>query len=312
VQVLTSLDRAELARLRDSDEFFWLDLVSPSDADLDIVGELLRLHELALEDTREFGQRPKLDRYEHAVLLVYWTAHVAADGVAMVEVHLHISGGFVFTIRRLPCPELDQLHDMLVHEGTQAEEYIIYRVLDSLTDSLYPVIDHLEERIDALEESVLRDTDRHQLSEIYRIKQEVLTVQRRIASQRDQFGPAIDAILDLPGLTHGSRPYLRDIGDHLAQVTGELYRQADDLGGLTSTYFNANANRLNRLATRLTVLATFFLIWTLVTSFFGQNFGWLTRHIDSLEAFLVYDGIGLVLPTVLAAIYFWRRRRDWL
>jgi magnesium transporter len=312
MQVLTDVDRGRIQALRERDEYFWLDLASPSDAELDAAGELLGLHELALEDTREFGQRPKLDRYEHAVLLVYWTAHVAADGVAMVEVHLHISGGFVFTIRRLPCPELDQLHDMLVPEGTQAEEYIIYRVLDSLTDSLYPVIDHLEERIDALEESVLRDTDRHQLSEIYRIKQEVLTVQRRIASQRDQFGPAIDAILDLPGLTHGSRPYLRDIGDHLAQVTGELYRQADDLGGLTSTYFNANANRLNRLATRLTVLATFFLIWTLVTSFFGQNFGWLTRHIDSLEAFLVYDGIGLVLPTVLAAIYFWRRRRDWL
>ena len=118
--------------------------------------------------------------------------------------------------------------------------------------------------------------------------------------------------MTLPGLTRGSREYLRDIGDHLAQVTGELYRQADDLSALTSTYFNANANRLNRLATRLTVLATFFLIWTLVTSFFGQNFKWLTDHIDTVEAFLFYEAVGLVLPTVVAAIYFWRRRRDWL
>ena len=90
--------------------------------------------------------------------------------------------------------------------------------------------------------------------------------------QREQFGAATEAILDAAGPEQGSRAYLRDIGDHLAQVTGELYRQTDDLGALTSTYFNANANRLNRLATRLTVLATFFLIWTLVTSFFGQNF----------------------------------------
>jgi magnesium transporter len=267
-----------------------------------------------MEDTREFGQRPKLDRYPEAVLLVYWTAHVAADGVGveMVEVHLHISGGFLFTARRARCPELDVLHDTLVPEGTKVEEYIVYRVLDSLTDALYPVIDHMEARIDALEEMVLNDTDRQQLTEIYRIKQQVLTVQRRLASQRDQFGQVTEAILDLPGLTHGSRPYLRDIGDHLAQVTQELYRQADDLGALTSTYFNANANRLNRLATRLTVLATFFLIWTLVTSFFGQNFGWVVRHIDSLEAFLIYDGIGLVLPTIVAAVYFWRRRREWL
>jgi len=314
MEVLTELDRGRIEALRERDEYFWLDLSSPSDTDLDALGELLALHELALEDTREFGQRPKLDRYVDAVLLVYWTAHVPRDGggVELIEVHLHISGGFLFSTRRARCPELDALHGMLVPEGTQAEEYIVYRVLDTLTDALYPVIDELESRIDDLEEAVLHDTDRRQLTDIYRLKQDVLTVERRIASQRDQFGAASEAILDLPGLTHGSRPYLRDIADHLAQVTMELYRQADDLGALTSTYFNANANRLNRLAARLTVLATFFLIWTLVTSFFGQNFGWLVDHIDSLEAFLVYDGIGLAVPTILAAIYLWRRRRDWL
>ena len=59
------------------------------------------------------------------------------------------------------------------------------------------------------------------------------------------------------------------------------------------------------------MLATFFLIWTLVTSFFGQNFKWLTDHVASLEAFVVYETLGLVLPTALAAVYFWRRRREW-
>ena len=158
---------------------------------------------------------------------------------------------------------------------------------------------------------MLSEPDRRQLGAIYRLKQEVQSLLRRLVPQRDQFAAATDAIADLPGLSRSKREYLRDVGDHLAQVTGELYRQTDDLGALTSTYFNANANRLNRLATRLTVLATFFLIWTLVTSFFGQNFGWLVRHIESFEAFLIYDGVGLVIPTVVAAVYFWRRRSEW-
>ena len=59
------------------------------------------------------------------------------------------------------------------------------------------------------------------------------------------------------------------------------------------------------------MIATFFLVWTLVTSFFGQNFGWLTDHIDSFEAFVLYEGITLVIPTILAGIYFWRRREQW-
>jgi len=312
MEVLTEVDRDRITALRTRDEFFWLDLEAPSAAQLDVVGELLHLHELALEDTREFGQRPKSDRYEDAVLLVYWTARVAGDHVELVEVHLHISGGWLFTAHPAPCGELGRLHDVLMAEGTQAEDYIVYRVLDALTDAMFPVVDAQEARIDALEEAVLADPTRHQLGAIYRLKQEVQAVLRRVVPQRDAFPAATDAILALPGLSHGSRAYLRDIGDHLAQVSGELYRQTDDLAALTSTYFNANANRLNRLATRLTVLATFFLIWTLVTSFFGQNFKWLTDHVDSFMAFLAYETVGLVLPTVLAAIYFWRRRRDWL
>jgi magnesium transporter len=311
MQVLTEVDRGRIEALRERDEFFWLDLTSPSDAELAAAGELLGLHELALEDTREFGQRPKLDRYPEAVLLVFWSARVA-EPVEPVEVHLHISGGFLFTARRADWDDFDRLHRALDPEDEAAEEYIVYRVLDALTDALFPVVNALERRIDALEEAVLSNPDRRQLGSVYRLKQEVQSVLRLMVPQREQFPAATDAILALPGLTQGSRAYLRDIGDHLAQVTSELYRQTDDLGALTSTYFAANANRLNRLATRLTVLATFFLIWTLVTSFFGQNFGWLVDHIDSLEAFLIYDGLGLVLPTVLAAIYFWRRRRDWL
>ena len=49
-----------------------------------------------------------------------------------------------------------------------------------------------------------------------------------------------------------------------------------------------------------------------MTSFFGQNFKWLTDHIDTLTAFIMYETVGLLLPTLLAAVYFWRRRREWL
>ena len=227
--------------------------------------------------------------------------------------HLHISGGFLFTVRRAPCPELDSLHDGLVPQGAEAEEYIVYRVLDALTDAIYPVIDHFEARIDALEERVLEAPDRLQLTDIYRLKQEVQALQRRLVSQRDQFGAASEAILELPGLTRGSRVYLRDIGDHLAQVTGELYRQTDDLGALDVDVLRRQrepAQPARDAADRARHVLPHLDAGRRASS--ARTSAGSSDHIDSLEAFVIYETIGLVIPTIAAAIYFWRRRRDWL
>jgi magnesium transporter len=316
VEVLTSVEPERLRALRERDDFFWLDLKDPEEADLDALNELLGLHPLALEDTREWNQRPKLDRYEGHVLLVFYSARVCrapeTRDFAPVEVHIYVSGGFIVTARHEGCQELDDLHDTLVPENTEAEDYIVYRILDALTDAFYPVIEAIEGRVDALEQEVLERTRRQHLGAIYRLKQQVHDLLRRATPQRDMFqNTGVDVIRTLPGLSHGSREYLGDVADHLAQVTGELTRQNDDLTALTSTYFNANANRLNRTASRLSVLGTLFVAWTLVTGFFGQNFGWLTRSIDSRRDFVGYGIGGLIIPTIVLGVYFWRRREDW-
>jgi magnesium transporter len=315
MEVLETVDRARLAELHERDEFFWLDLTQPTAEDLKTVGELLGLHPVALEDTIEFGQRPKLDVYGDHVLFVFYTVrrgHPGEAHVEPVEIHVYISGSFVVTVRRSTCTELDDLHHKFDTTDPKAEHYVVYRVFDTLTDAFYPIIESLEEQIDALEAQVLlAKPRREQLAEIYRLKQNVHELMRRVAPQRDQFLGGTETILNLPGLTRGTREYLRDIGDHLTQIAGELHRQQEDLSALTSMYFNANANRLNSVATRLTIGGTFFLAWTLVTGFYGQNFGWLVRNIDTKQDFMLYGVGALVVPTVIIGTVFWVKRRDW-
>jgi magnesium transporter len=313
MDVLTTVDHDRLATHHERDEFFWLDLLSPSERDLDELQRSLGLHPLAVEDTREFTQRPKVDSYQDHVLLVFYTARLADDErvVEPIEVHVYVSGHWIVTVRQRPCVALDDLHDTLVPEGTEEEDYLVYRILDTLTDAFYPAISALEERIDGLEGEVLEHPHREDLRRIYRLKQEVHELQRLVAGQRDQFQTASSAILDLAGLSRGQREYLRDVGDHLLQIAGELQRQNDDLIALTSIYFNANTDKVNRTATRLTVLATFFIVWTLVTGFFGQNFGWLVGNVETRSDFLMFGIGGLVVPTVVLAAVLWIKRHDW-
>ena len=109
-------------------------------------------------------------------------------------------------------------------------------------------------------------------------------------------------------------PYVRDVQDHLLLINEEVAAQRDLLG----TVLEANmavisveqtqiSVQQNATVEQLTILATVFLPLTFVTGFFGQNFGWLVRHQDSLAAFIVYGIGGLVVPLVLLAL--WLRRR---
>ena len=314
MQVLTNVDEARIRALQQRGEFFWLDLHDPGPDEFELVGGMLGLHPVAMEDTREFGQRPKVDVYESHVLVVFFTARRTGSEnpvATPIEVHVYVSGDFVVTVRQQHCDLLDDLHDTLEPQDTELEDYLVYRIFDTLTDAWYPAISAIEERVDALEAEVFTRTRKSQLSRIYRLRQEVREHHRLVSDQRDRFEPAMEAIRNLAGLTRGSKEYLRDVGDHLAQISGEFHRQIEDLLSLASTYFNANADRLNETATKLTVVGTIFVTWTLITGFFGQNFAWLVRHVESGSDFLIFGIGGLVLPTIALGTLFWVKRRDW-
>ena len=312
--VLTDVDSERIAEQRRRDEFFWLDVESPSNEQLDALRAALDLHPMALEDTREFRQRPKVDPYRDYVLVVFYTAQICDEPdrvVSPAEVHVYVSGHWIVTVHRAPLPELEGMHDRLESTWTEDEDYLVYRIFDALTDAFFPAIMRLEERIDELEAEVLERPRREHLRRVYRTKQEVHELQRLIAGQRDQFHVASGAILELAALSRTTREYLRDIGDHLAQIASEYQRQIEDLLSLTQTYFNANSDRLNAVATRITIGGTIFVLYTVVTGFFGQNFGWLVNNIDTKHDFLLFGVSSLVVPTVVLLTLFWVKRDDW-
>src|SRR5215212_6766840 len=110
MDVLTAVDADRIASDRRDGHNLWIDLVDPRDEAVDNVGRLLELHPVAIEDTREFGQRPKVDVYEDHVLLVFYSARLDESGaVCPIEVHLYVAAGFLLTVRRGHCAVLDEL-----------------------------------------------------------------------------------------------------------------------------------------------------------------------------------------------------------
>ena len=187
MHVLTKVDEPLIERLRGEHHFFWIDLVRPSEEEVKQLGEALGLHPVAMEDTLEFGQRPKADPYEDQLLFVFYTARVPATPI---EVHIYISGDFIATVRHDDCMALDDLHESLAEQPTHDEEVLVYRIFDGLTDAYYPVIEALEHEIDQLEAAVLDHPRRELLTISYRLKQNVRELHRLAVAQHNGFDVA--------------------------------------------------------------------------------------------------------------------------
>jgi len=314
MQVLDSVDERAIAELTARDEFFWLDLVDPGDEQLAALGERFGWHLLALEDMQHFGQRPKLDRYEEQMLLVFYGVRSTADPVdeepRLVEVHVMVSGGWVVTVRRERCTELDELRRRVAADASRDEELVVYRIFDALTDTFFPVLEAVDDAIDALEDAIVLKPDDEQLQRLFRLKRRLVVLRRVITPQRDLAARTISEIAELPGLESGTRDYFRDVYDHLIRISDLVDSYRDLLTGAMDVYLSTVSNRLNVVMKQLTLVATVFLPITALTGFFGMNFGYLVRHITGATAFFVF-GVGGALASIVV-LYAWFRRQRFL
>jgi magnesium transporter len=307
VQVLDRVDEARIAELRAAGEFFWLDLIAPRRDDVLDAGRIFGWHELAIEDTLHFGQRPKLDEYGNYVLLVFYGAHQVDNETLPVEVHIYISGDWIVTVRPGMCMHLDDAKKRLADHTADVEEYIIYRVLDALTDSFFPLVQRIDERIEEMEDEALTEPGADRLAEVFELKRELSDVRRIVLPQRDLLASGGDLIQRLPGLSgDAAHNYFRDVYDHLVRISEQVDAERDGLTGVLEVWVSMRSLRMDELTTRLTVVATIFLPLTFLTGFFGQNFGWMVDHIKSAGMFWGL-GVGGMLAAVAIAFAYVRR-----
>jgi len=307
VRFLEKVDREAISELLGRDEYFWLDLCDPGEEEARALGELLSFHPLALEDMLKRGQRPKLDDFGDYMFLVYYGAADGADGeIELEEVHAFLSGGYLVTSHQHPCPALEEARQRFSAQAPRSEQFVVYRVLDGLTDTFFPVLEDLGDRMERLDGEIFERTEPGQLEEITRLRRRLVELRRVVGPQRDLLARGIDDILEIPGLQADSRTYFRDVYDHSIRISDQIDSYRDLLAGTRDAYLSLVSNRLNQITKQLTVVATVFLPLSFIVGFFGQNFGWMVINIRSEADFWVF-GVGGLVVSVLALVAWFRR-----
>jgi len=304
-----NFDRENVEKLLAGDSFFWIDVGRPNEADYAILRDVFRFHPLAVEDSEKFEQRAKLDDYDDFVFIVVYGA--VPDDDRLVEVHCFYNERFLVTVHRDEAPAFTEVRQRYVQRQRAVDNpgQLLYRIIDALVDSFFPILADFDDRIDELEDETFLNATEAQLQEIFKMKRLLVGMRKAITPQRDMFASLSGGVAELPGMTEEDERYFRDIYDHLIRISDLIDTYRDLLTGSMDVYLSIVSNRLNSVMKQLTVMATVFLPLTFITGFFGQNFGWMVSQIQSPGIF-VGLGIGIEIATV-AALFTLFKKRGW-
>ncbi len=287
--------------------FFWLDLDRSEPGDFEILRDVFKFHPLAVEDSEHFDQRAKIEDYDDFVFIVVYGA--TSDDDRLVEVHCFYSERFLVTVHRDDFPAFAEIRRRYQQRETVIEQpsLLLYRIVDGLVDSFFPVLAEFDDRIDELENAIFVHADDRELQEIFQMKRLLVGMRKAVSPQRDAFASLMGGIAQLPGLAAEDERYFRDVYDHLIRISDLIDSYRDLLTSAMDVYLSTVSNRLNGVMKQLAVIATIFLPLSWLTGFFGQNFAWLVGRVGSWEAF-VGIGVGTELIALVILLGFFKRR----
>lgn len=218
-------------------------------------------------------------------------------------------GDYLVTVRTAGLRALDELHATLTEDSDGVTEGgVVHRVLDLIVDTTTAAAADMGEEITGLEELIDRGANERVLVRLRAARRYATELHGLVAAQRDALLTVADALESIPGFELGLRTHFRDIADHARRARNQLDVTNRLLDAAFEAYYTMLAAQQGAVTQRLTVIATIFLPLTFVTGFFGQNFGWMVRSVDSRTDFLVF-GVGTTLLTAVGLAVLFRRLR---
>lgn len=306
----------------------WIDIVGLHDIQmLEEIGQLFGIHLLALEDIANVGQRPKLEEYGkeeggHLFLVLRNFHHELAPAEAPSkaettdsdlvpeQISLFVRPGLVLSFQEIPGDCFEPVRERIrignARIRSRGADYLTYALVDALVDSFYPLLEHLGEKIEDLEEELMGDASPENQDVIHSLRRNLLQVRRAAWPMREMTKSLLRE--GLPLFTDETRLFLRDCYDHSIEVLEitETYREMGT--SLQEVFLSSVSQKMNEVMKVLTIIATIFIPLTFIAGIYGMNF----QIMPELNWPWAYHATLVLMAVIGLGLVAFFRRKGWM
>jgi magnesium transporter len=291
----------------------WVNLVGLHNTDaISKIGQHFKIHPLVLEDVLNTEHRPKAEEsegYLFFTLKMFKKQDTNSDEHDYEQVSIILGKNYIITFQEKEGDVLDSIREKLADENSKLRkhniDYLFYRIIDSIVDSYYQMIEDLGDKIETLEDSIYLNAN----SQHYKMAQDL---RRELIFLRKSVYPLREAIAKMTKenstglISDDTQRYFSDVYDHSIHIIETIETYRDLTSGLMDLYMTSVSNKMNEIMKVLTIISTIFIPITFIAGIYGMNF----KYMPELNHEWGYPiALILMLGVVVVMLIFFKKRK---
>lgn len=314
----TSVDVKKLSSVEDcfpyktNDRISWINIDGLRKADVEAICNHYAVHPLIIEDILSINQRPKMDEVEGILFCLLNMLYYNDDTETVEPEQISIVLGKDFVVsfqddaaRDVFDPLRDRIKLATSKVRQRGADYLCYSMLDLIVDNYYIVMEKLGERIEQLEEDVIRSSNKISMAKINQLRKELIVLKRNIVPVRDLVSGILRSESEL--LDEGTAKYFKDVYDHIVQAIDLNENYRDIMMSMQDLYINNVNLRMNEVMKVMAIVTCLLAPATVIGGIFGMNFESIP-YLHNQYGFWVAVATMLMIPVWMIWVF---RRRGW-
>ena len=290
----------------------WINIDGIRKTDVEAICSDYNIHYLIAEDILSVGQRPKMDEIDNILfcLLNMLYFNEKTGDVEQEQISIVLTKDTVISFQEDANRDVfNSIREKLRINHTKLRlsgaDYLCYALLDMIVDHYYTVMEKLGDRIEMLEEKIIRNSNTRSLAEINSLRKELIVLKRNVSPVRDLINGFIRSDSDL--LEERTTKYFKDILDHITQANelAESYR--DMMMNLQDLYLSHVNLKSNEVMKVMAVVTCLLAPATVIGGMFGMNFDNIP-YLHHQYGFFIAVGLMLFVPIWMVVVF---KRRGW-
>jgi magnesium transporter len=298
---------------KDNKHISWINIDGLRKQETDLISEKYGIHPLIAEDILSVSQRPKMDEVEGILycLLNMLYYNETTQTVDLEQISIVLGKGFVITFQEDPHRDVfNPIRDKLKIQNSKLRQrgadYLCYSMLDLIVDNYFFVMEKLGERIEQVEEEVIRNSNTRSLARINQLRKELIVLKRNIAPVRDLVGGIIRSESEL--LDDSTTKYFKDVHDHITQAYDLSENYRDIMISMQDLYINNVNLKMNEVMKVMAIVTCLLAPATVIGGIFGMNFDTNVTFFHKPWGFYFAVAFMLLIPIWMLWAF---RKRGW-